>query len=74
VLTAGIGERSDFFRNLLLQRLGGLGIYIDEQKNLSPKTSKPITTKKSKIKVRVIPTDEEYMIAKKTLEVLQKRT
>jgi acetate kinase len=74
VLTAGIGERSDFFRNLLLQRLGGLGIYIDEQKHLSPKTSKPITTKKSKIKVRVIPTDEEYMIAKKTLEVLQKRT
>lgn len=70
VLTAGIGERSDFFRNLLLERLAGLNIFIDEKKNISPKKEKYITTRKSKIKVRVIPTDEEYMIAKKTQKLL----
>jgi acetate kinase len=72
VLTAGIGERSDFFRNLLLERLAWLNIWIDEKKNISSKKEKLITTRKSKIKVRVIPTDEEYMIAKKTMEILSK--
>lgn len=70
VLTAGIGERSSFFRTHLLEKLSGLHIWIDEKKNTSSKKMKYITTRKSKIKVWVIPTDEELLIATKTTQCL----
>lgn len=65
VFSAGIGENSGYFRRLILQDCEeALGLKIDYQKN-EPLRGKEelISLPESKIKVAVIPTDEEYMIA-----------
>jgi len=70
VLTAGIMERSKTIRKMILERLTWLGISIDNKKNNFDTQEKEITTTKSKVKVRVIPTDEELQIAKETLSAI----
>ena len=65
VFSAGIGENSGYFRRLILQDCEeALGLKIDYGKN-EPLRGKEelISLPESKIKVAVIPTDEEYMIA-----------
>lgn len=65
VFSAGIGENSGYFRRLILQDCEeALGLKIDYRKN-EPLRGKEelISLPESKIKVAVIPTDEEYMIA-----------
>lgn len=67
--TAGIGENEWFMREKILSNLKGLNIEVDVDKNKS--NSITITKDSSKIKVLVIPTDEEWMIAGKTRNLLQ---
>ncbi|CAM4310784.1 Acetate kinase [Novosphingobium lubricantis] len=64
VFTAGIGENSPEIRALVCERLSYLGIELDEAAN---RAGAPlISTAASRVAVRVIPTDEERMIARHT--------
>lgn len=64
VFTAGVGERSPFIRGKALQGLENYGIILDEKKNMEAVTKNAescISTPESKVKVFVIPTDEEIV-------------
>jgi len=71
VFTAGIGENSGYIRSQVCHNLKFLGIKIDNNKNKSAKREKIISTSRSKVKVLAIPTNEELMIAKDTLRLIQ---
>lgn len=71
VLSAGILENAPLVRELLLKGLETLGITIDKKANSIIGKEICITTKKSKIPVRVIPTNEELMIAKETKKIVK---
>ena len=66
VFTAGIGENSITTRRRIVNKLGVLGIYLDEEANDSRGEEKLITTADSKIPCYIIPTNEELMIARDT--------
>ena len=71
IFTAGIGENSDVVRDLATKDLSYLGIEIDPNKNQNPKKYKgDITGKNSKIKVLVIPTNEEKEIATQAYQLM----
>ena len=70
VFTAGIGENGSLVRKLVLDRLAYLGITVDEEANKKRGSITEISTKDSKVRVFVIPTDEEYMIAKDTMKIV----
>ena len=65
VFTAGIGENQYELRRMVCENMDALGIEIDEDKNKNFVRGVPfdITGKNSKVKVLIVPTDEEYMIA-----------
>ena len=68
IITAGLGENDQLVRNGICTNMEYLGIKINEEMNLSaPKGAQlDLTAEGSKVKVLVIPTDEELMIAKDT--------
>jgi acetate kinase len=70
IFTAGIGENSITTRKSCLEGLEFLGIEIDDKKNNVRGKIAEISSDNSNVKVYVIPTNEELMIAKETLEVL----
>jgi acetate kinase len=70
VFSGGIGEHAAAVRARIAGSLEHLGIHIDETRNAA---SLPIiSTDESSCTVRVIPTNEEYVIARQTLEVAAK--
>jgi acetate kinase len=70
VFTAGIGENSPLLRKTVCEGLSFFGIEIDDKKNDGLKGKKAIiSTENSKVKIFVIPTDEELMIAHDTAEI-----
>ena len=72
VFTAGVGENSPETREDVCKGLEFLGINIDAAKNKIRGKVAEISTEDSKVKVFVIPTDEEMMIAKDTLALINK--
>lgn len=62
IFTAGIGEHSSSIRQLVCEKLGYLGVSIDDTKNQNNEVS--IESQDSRVKVAVIPTDEEIVIAR----------
>jgi acetate kinase len=68
VFTAGIGENSPTMRARIAERLTWLGVGLDATAN--NKGSTLISKKDSRIPIYVIPTNEELMIARHTLELL----
>ena len=70
VFTAGVGENSVPVRRLVIEALEVLGVKLDEEKNNIRGSIQKISTSDSSIKVYVIPTDEELMIARDTLELI----
>ena len=70
VFTAGIGENADMIREGCLKNLEFLGVYLDKEKNKQNGEIAEISKEDSKVKVFVIPTNEELMIAKETMELL----
>ena len=70
VFTAGIGENGSLVRKLVLERLQYLGITLDEEANNRRGNIEEISTPDSQVRVFVIPTDEEYMIAKDTMNIV----
>lgn len=72
VFTAGIGENQSSTREVILEYLSFLNIELDQAANQVRKQEIDITTPDSKIKVLVIPTNEELMIARDTKEVIRR--
>ncbi len=70
VFTGGVGENQTVTREKLCKDLSFLGIELDVEKNKIRGEEIEITTPESKVRVVVIPTDEEYMIASDTMELL----
>ena len=71
VLTAGLGENSKNTRRDILNKVKSLGIELDEKANDFRGEERCITTKKSKIPVWVVPTNEELMIARDTYNLIK---
>ncbi|MBQ8465524.1 MAG: acetate kinase [Alphaproteobacteria bacterium] len=71
IFTGGVGENSSFIRKLVCQRLGYLGIELNEKANHAQGQEAVISSANSKAKVLVIPANEELMIAKDTYNLLQ---
>ena len=66
VFTAGIGENSSITRKEILKGLEFFGFELDEEKNELRGNIQEISTENSKVKVYVVPTNEELMIARDT--------
>jgi acetate kinase len=71
VFSAGVGCGAYYLREKICNNLKHLGVVIDEKKN-NANNKIDVSSKKSKIKILVIPTNEELMIAKETKDVLSK--
>ena len=69
VFTAGVGENSASARTAICKDLTFLGVKIDEEQNAKRGEALFINTPDSKVKVMVIPTNEELMIALDTVEL-----
>ena len=67
--TAGIGENAPSTRANVIDRISVLGVKLDPEKNECRGTTAEISTPDSKIKVYVIPTNEEVMIARDTMRL-----
>jgi len=72
VFTAGIGENEPEVRELVCKDMDFLGISIDLQKNNFKGQEREISTLSSKVRVWVIPTNEELVIARETLRLVNK--
>lgn len=72
VLTAGVGENCDRMRRLAFAGLQPLGIILDQEKNSRSHHGKErfISHDDSPVKIIVIPTNEEMMIAQDTYEIV----
>jgi acetate kinase len=66
VFTAGIGEHSAYIRQRVCEKLGLLGVKIDKEKN--GKNEEDVSAPDSRVRVLVIPTNEELGIARRTYE------
>ena len=70
VFTAGIGEHDAYVRHMVASELEYMGVVIDEEKNAHPTSGIcDITGEGSRVKVLIIPTNEELVIARDTAEL-----
>ena len=75
VLTAGVGENCDKMRRMSFAGLQPLGIKIDLEKNRAGlRGEREISTDDSEVRIVIIPTDEEYMIARDTYQLVKEGT
>ena len=72
VLTAGVGENCEKMRRMIFTGLQPLGIILDEEKNRQRGFEREISADNSPVKIIIIPTNEEYMIALDVKELLGK--
>jgi acetate kinase len=70
VFTAGVGENCDRTRRLTFEGLEPLGILLDQEKNLQRGGERVISTDDSRVKILVVPTNEELMIVQDTLALI----
>jgi len=70
VFTAGIGENEPEIRLMICDNMDYLGIKIDPQKNNFKAQEREISTSDSRVKVWVIPTNEELVIARETARLI----
>ena len=72
VFTAGVGENDIYMREIICTNLGNLGIKLDPIKNKIRGKETEISTDDSKVKLLLIPTNEELMIARDTYDIARK--
>ena len=72
VFTAGIGENNPVSRASIVEGLEFLGIKLDAEKNAAAREETEISAPDSKVRVFVIPTNEELAIARDTLALVTK--
>ena len=68
--TAGIGENNPYVRNLAMSDMEYMGITIDQEANKVMGDEKLISTPDSKVKVFVVPTNEELAIGRETVALV----
>ena len=71
VFTGGVGENQTGTRERICKQLAFLGIEFDVEKNKTRGEEIELSTPNSKVRVVVIPTDEEYMIARDTEAIVK---
>ena len=71
VFTAGLGENSAMNRESICTNLEFMGVELDTEENKVRGKEKIVSKKDSKVKVMVVPTNEELMIARDTLELVK---
>ena len=69
--TAGVGEKSSYSRSEICNQLGIFGVEISGKANLVKGEEAEISSANSKVKVFVIPTNEELMIAQETAKLVK---
>ena len=69
--TAGIGENDDYVRKTVCSYLGYLGMTFNEEANNTRGTETELSTPDSKVKVWIIPTNEELAIARETVALVK---
>lgn len=73
IFTGGVGENQTVTREYVCKGLGYMGVKVDYDLNAKTRGKEVVlSTPESTVKVVVIPTDEEFMIAADTLEIIQK--
>ncbi len=72
VFTAGLGENGIEMRDIICHDLGNLGIKLDLVKNKIRGKETVISRDDSRVKIILVPTNEELMIARDTLEIVEK--
>lgn len=70
VLSAGVGENCEKMRRMIFAGWQPLGVILDQEKNKQRGFERIISHDKSKVPIIVIPTDEEYMIARDTYDIV----
>jgi acetate kinase len=74
VFTAGVGENSVALRKAICEGISFLGIELDEERNSERrKDIREITTDSSRVKVLVVPTNEELLIARDTYNLVKQK-
>jgi acetate kinase len=73
VLTAGAGQNGVILRKKILENMENLGIILDDNKNTANPKEGLISTNESKVKVAVIPTNEEYIVANEVKTYLENK-
>lgn len=70
--TAGIGENASYIRNKVIRNMEYMGIHLNSEANeIRSDKEREISTISSPVKVYVIPTNEEYVIAKDTYDLVK---
>ncbi len=73
IFTGGIGENSARVRRESCEGLTALGIALDEGKNESASSGiTEIQSEDSRVKILVVPTDEELEIARQTIQTIRR--
>jgi acetate kinase len=71
VFGGGIGRKSDIVRKMSLEGLEFLGIQLDEEKNANPSGGDDISSAESKVRIFVVDTNEEIVVARKAKALLE---
>jgi len=71
VFGGGIGRKSDRVRALSLEGLEFLGVELDSTKNANPSGGDDISTLYSKVRIYVVDTNEEIVVARKAKALLE---
>ncbi len=69
--TGGAGQNAPSLRKAILQNMENLGVILDEGKNESNPKEGLISSDQSTVKIAVIPTNEEFIVAKEVEKVIQ---
>ena len=71
IFTAGVGENQVNIRKSICEHLKWMGVELDIEANNVRSEEKEISTKDSKVKVWIVPTNEELVIARDTKEIVE---
>jgi len=70
IFTAGVGENDAMMREIICNNLGNLGIKLDPVKNKIRGKETIISADDARVKLIMIPTNEELMIARDTYNIV----
>jgi len=73
VFTGGIGENSPYIRNEACKNFGFLGLRLSKKQNETANGEAIISSPASKVKVIVIPANEEIVVAREVLKLLRQQ-
>ena len=70
--TGGVGEKGPDERKLICSYLNFMGVELDEEKNKVTNMEYELSKDDSRVKLWIVPTEEEYIVAKETNEIIDK--